>query len=64
MRLILDGAAFRVADYDENAMVGLEIAIPPGIRCVICPSRPVNRIVNQFSTVHLASLAYCGKTKR
>lgn len=48
MRLILDEASFRVADYDESAVVGLEIKLRDGIRCIVCPSRPVNRVVNKF----------------
>ena len=48
MRLILDDASFRVADYDESAVVGLEIKLREGIKCVVCPSRPVNRVVNKF----------------
>jgi hypothetical protein len=48
MRLMLEGASFRVADYDESAVVGLEIKLREGIKCVICPSEPVNRVVNKF----------------
>ena len=46
--LRFDGASFRLPDQSESALMGLQMARPDGLRCVICPSGPLDRIVNQL----------------
>jgi hypothetical protein len=46
--LRFDGASFRLPDQNDTALVGLHISRPEGIRCVVCASGPLDRIVNQL----------------
>lgn len=39
MYLQTEGALFRFADADQTALVGLEIVLPDGVKCIICPVR-------------------------
>lgn len=46
--LRFDGATFRLPDQNESALIGLQIARPDGLTCVICPSGPLDRVINQL----------------
>lgn len=39
MRIAFERASFRCPNPEETALVGLEIILDEGVKCVICPAR-------------------------